>query len=146
MDYICSKLNPKKIGEVVSLSKKWENEAITHGLVAGSADSFKQLLIWTCTYNDCVIAYLSGSKRFSENMCVFPPNTDYFEIDELYVRPEWRSKGIGTKLFHYVEQEVKKQNIEYLLLSSATKDYQKVLDFYTRMGMDVWTLMFYKKL
>ena len=125
MDYICSKLNPKKIGEVVSLSKKWENEAITHGLVAGSADSFKQLLIWTCTYNDCVIDDAAGT---------YGPVSAVVTVD------------VPSPEIAYVEQEVKKQNIEYLLLSSATKDYQKVLDFYTRMGMDVWTLMFYKKL
>ena len=146
MEYILSKLNNGKIDEVVKLSKKWEDESITYGLTAGDAGDFEKLSVWTCTYNEQIIAYLSGSKQFSENMCVFPPSTDYFEIEELYVSPEWRNKGIGTDLFRFVEQEIAKQNIKYIMLSSASINYQKIIEFYTQMGMNVWTMMFFKQI
>ena len=52
-----------------------------------------------------------------------------FEIQEIYVLPNYRNKGIGKKLFSILEDEVK-DNVKYIVLATSTKDYKKALKFY----------------
>lgn len=52
-----------------------------------------------------------------------------FEVEELYVIPSYRSKGIGKTLFSLIEKEVK-DNVKYIVLGTSTKDYKKTLKFY----------------
>jgi len=41
--------------------------------------------------------------------------------------------------FKYIEAQLKNENIEYILLSTATKDYSKIIKFYTeKIGLTVW--------
>ena len=73
--------------------------------------------------------------------------TPYFEIEELYVVPECRNQGVGRALFQFVEQELKAVGIEYMMLSTATKNYKKILHFYIdELGMDFWSARLFKKL
>ena len=73
--------------------------------------------------------------------------TLYFEIEELYVVPSHRSEGIGRSLFHFAEQAVKTTGIEFIMLSTATKNYKSILHFYIdELGMDFWSARLFKKL
>ncbi|MBR2131351.1 MAG: GNAT family N-acetyltransferase, partial [Oscillospiraceae bacterium] len=92
--------------------------------------------------------YLFGQEcRAKQTSSVISEETPYFEIEELYVVPAHRSEGIGRKLFCFVEQEVKSHGIEFLMLSTATKDYRKILHFYIEeLGMEFWSARLFKKL
>ena len=73
--------------------------------------------------------------------------TPYFEIEELYVVASYRSKGVGKALFHNAEQAVKTTGIEFIMLSTATKNYKSILHFYIdELGMDFWSARLFKKL
>ena len=77
---------------------------------------------------------------------VVPDGTDYFEVEELYVRPEWRSRGVGSALFRYVEDQVRPE-AEYLMLGTATKNYKAILHFYIdELGMEFWSAALFKRL
>ena len=45
----------------------------------------------------------------------------YFEIEELYVHPSYRSRGIGKQLMENLEKELKKKGQKMMVLSTATK-------------------------
>ena len=50
-------------------------------------------------------------------------------------------------LFHDVEQAVKAAGIEFIMLSTATKNYKSILHFYIdELGMDFWSARLFKKL
>ena len=51
------------------------------------------------------------------------------QIDEIYVIPSYRSKGVGKELFKLMENEIK-ESCDYITLSTSTKDYKKILHFY----------------
>ena len=73
--------------------------------------------------------------------------TPFFEIEELYVVPGHRSEGIGRALFCFAEQAVKAAGIEFIMLSTATKNYKRILHFYIdELGMDFWSARLFKKL
>jgi len=67
-------------------------------------------------------------------------------LEEIYVKPAYRNRGIGTKLFHYVENEIKASGIGQILLSSANKDFDRTVRFYQKLGMHTWTVSFFKTL
>ena len=60
---------------------------------------------------------------------------DYFKIEEIYVKPGFRGKGIGRALVERVEEEVKKHDDAlYLLVLPQDKD---AIGFWKRLGYDV---------
>lgn len=71
----------------------------------------------------------------------------FFEVEELYVKPELRSKGIGKQLFQYMEEKLKAENVELILLSTATKNYRAILHFYLdELGMEFWNARLFKRI
>ena len=75
-----------------------------------------------------------------------PEGTKYFEVEEIYLCPEFRSKGIGSALFDYMEKQVK-GDAEYVLLSTATKNWKAIFHFYIdELNMDFWNARLYKKI
>ena len=133
--------------KIIGLSKQWEEEGITYGYVACSQDILASYRIWIADHNNKPIGFLFGKNEISEGMCVIPKGTSYFEIEDFYLLSEFRSKGIGTMFFKHIEAQLKIENIEYILLSTATKDYSKILKFYTeKIGLTVWTTTLFKQL
>jgi len=54
------------------------------------------------------------------------------EIDEFYVKPEWRNKGIGTRFLDHCAN-CRKRNIVGLQLE-VTPTNERALDYYIRYG------------
>ena len=58
-----------------------------------------------------------------------------------------RNEGIGRALFLFAEQAVGEAGIEFIMLSTATKNYKRILHFYIdELGMDFWSARLFKKL
>ena len=69
-----------------------------------------------------------------------------FSVDELYVLPQYRNKGIGKKLLDSLIEEIK-QRADYITLTTSTKDYKKVLGFYCdKNQMDFHDAFLFKKI
>ena len=77
-------------------------------------------------------------------MNVFPLNTEYLQVNDLYIAPTYRNKSIGAELLTIVEEKAKRNGIEHIFLSSATIDAEAVRRFYEKNGFKIWTTMFFK--
>ena len=78
---------------------------------------------------------------------IMPEGTPYFELEELYVTPKYRSIGVGSILFDYLENILKDEKITQMVLSTATKDYKSVFNFYIkRKGMTFWSARLFKEI
>ena len=55
------------------------------------------------------------------------------ELSVIYVRPDFKYCGIGTKLFNYVTNEFKNKNKSTMILW-CLKDNEPSKKFYTKMG------------
>lgn len=93
------------------------------------------------------MGYLFGQvTRAKQTSTVMEENTPYFEVEELYIVPGWRSRGVGGALFCYAESQVK-QDAEYILLSTATKNWRAILHFYIdELDMEFWNARLFKKI
>ncbi len=91
--------------------------------------------------------YLFGHiSRSEKQSSVMPDGTSLFEVEEIYVVPEMRRRGIGKELFLYAENAVKGE-AEFMMLSTAVKNWQAIFRFYLdELGMEFWSAGLFKKL
>ncbi len=135
---------------VANLQKQWQTEAITYGFIADSEDeiqSYDKEYFYIALDGETVVGYVTGEVKINEKdnyMNVFPLNTEYLQVNDLYIAPTYRSKSIGAEFLTIVEEKAKRNGIEHIFLSSATIDAEAVRRFYEKNGFKIWTTMFFK--
>ena len=132
---------------LIRLSEDWEAENSCYGYRANDRTDIEGNRIFLAEENGTVIGYLFGKVCGSEDMrSIMPEKTPFFEVEELYVVPSHRSLGIGKGLFEFAENRVK-DTAEYILLSTAVKNWKAIFHFYLdELGMNFWSARLYKKL
>lgn len=143
-----AQLNDELLEKLISMSADWGAENSTYGYRKNERSDIGGNRIFLAEQDGKLLGYLFGQEVKSERATSIIANgTPCFEIEELYVVPECRNQGIGRALFQFVEQELKGSGIEYMMLSTATKNYKKILRFYIdELGMDFWSARLFKKL
>ena len=72
-------------------------------------------------------------------------NDKSFCLDELYVLPSYRGKGIGKNLFKLMEDNVK-SNCKCITLTTSSKNYKSILKLYIEeLGMEFRNAFLVKK-
>ena len=143
-----AKLNDELLEKLISMSAEWEAENSTYGYRKNDRSDIEENRIFLAEQDGEILGYLFGHEEKSERASsIMADGTPYFEIEELYVVPSHRSKGVGRMLIQDVEQAVKAVGIEFIMLSTATKNYKSILHFYIdELGMDFWSARLFKKL
>ena len=132
---------------LLELSLMWEKEDSCYGYRANTEDNFQDYYI-LAAYDDELVAYVFGKEEIQEKQTsVIDKNMHYFEIEELYVHPSYRSRGIGKQLMESLEKELKKKGLKMMALSTATKNWKAIMHFYIdEVGMNFWSARLYKHL
>ena len=140
-------LTEEVLNELIRMSEDWEKENSCHGYRKNDKSDIDGNRIFLAYDGDTVIGYLFGyAEKSKESSSIMPDGTPCFEIEELYVRPEYRNQGIGRKLFDYVENTVRGE-VDYLMLSTATKNWKAILHFYLdELDMDFWSARLFKRI
>ena len=135
------------IKRLLELSLMWEKEESCYGYRANTEDDFQDCYI-LAAYDDELIAYIFGKEEIQEKQTsVIDKNMHYFEIEELYVHPSYRSRGIGKQLMESLEKELKKKGQKMMVLSTATKNWKAIMHFYIdEIDMNFWSARLYKRL
>lgn len=129
MNYEFRELDEKTIQCLIALSKQWQEEGCSYGMVPNTKEDIKEPLC-VAVDNDEIVGYIFGHYYVTENRTSYiDPGSRCFTVDELYVRPECRSQGIGKELYRRIEKAVR-DSCAYITLSTSTKDYKKILHFY----------------
>lgn len=98
-----TELNEAVAERLIAFSADWEAENSCFGYVKNSRESFAGNRIFLAEADGVAIGYLFGHAGKAENMTsIMSQGTEYFEIEELYVVPEMRSKGVGGRLFKWI--------------------------------------------
>jgi len=141
-------INETVLAKLISLSEDWEKENSSHGYRRNTPEDIIGNRIFLAEERGEVLGYLLGKEcTAAQTNSIMEAGTLYFEIEELYVIPERRSTGIGRRLYISAENTLKSEHIQYILLSTATRNYRRILHFYIEeMGMDFWSARLYKRI
>lgn len=143
-----AQLDDELLENLIAMSAEWEAENSCYGYRKNVCGDIAGNRIFLAEQDGKILGYLFGHTERSERpSSVMAEGTPYFEIEELYVVPEHRSEGIGGALFRFVEREVQGTEIEYIMLSTATKNYKSILHFYIdELGMEFWSARLFKRI
>jgi GNAT superfamily N-acetyltransferase len=130
---------------ILSLIKKLSvYEKLTHTVI-NSEDLIKKNLFGDKKFVEVLIAEVNkkavGFALFFPNYSTFVGKRGIY-LEDLFVEPEMRGKGIGKKLFLEIIKLAKERNcgrVEWSVLNWN----QSAIDFYKKMGaiaMDEWTV------
>lgn len=130
ISYKKAKLTDEEIKQLIELSKMWVDEDCSFGMVANTKEDIHKPL-YLAFDGDKIIGYIMGQYFVEqEKRSYVEVGDECFEVQELYVIPSYREKGIGRTLFSLIENEVK-DKVKYIVLATSTKDYKRTLKFYT---------------
>ena len=140
--------NDTLYARMISLSAGWEAEDSCHGYRTNTEDDLRGRRIFVAEEDGEIVGYLFGlSAKAKEESSVIEKDAAYFEIEELYVIPARRSEGIGRGLFALCEAAARRAGLRQIMLSTATKDWKRVLHFYLdELGMEFWNARLFKRL
>lgn len=146
IEYRRATLSEEEISQLVQLSIEWEKEEVTGGLRSNTKDDL-HLPMYLALDNNKIVGYIFGHFYNRETkLWDIDIGTKCFDVDELYVAPNYRSQGIGKKLFSLLEEEVKKET-QYMTLGTSTYDYRRIFKFYiSEVGMSFHSALFLKKI
>ena len=142
-----AELNEDVLAQLIRFSEDWTAENSCYGYRPNDRSDIEGNRIFLAEEGGAAAGYLFGKVLKSEQMrSVMPEGTPYFEVEELYVVPDKRSCGIGGELFRYAEDAVKAE-AEYMVLSTATKNWKAVFNFYLdELDMEFWSARLFKKI
>ena len=134
--------------ELIRLSADWEAEDSCRGYRTNAREDLEGRRFFLAEEDGAILGYLFGLRETAENSSsVMPDGTPYFEIEEIYVVPERRSQGIGRRLFAFAEETARREELPFLMLSTATKNARAILHFYLdELDMTFWNSRLFKKL
>ena len=133
--------------ELIGLSRKWEQENSCWGYRENGPEDIQGRRVFVARENGKLIGYLFGKMALSRDaQSIMPEGTEYFFVEELYVRPDRRSQGIGGRLFRFAEEALRGET-DYIRLGTATKNWKAILHFYLEeMGMTFWSAGLFKNI
>lgn len=140
-------LSDDVLESLIAFSEGWAAEGSCWGYRPNTYDDITENRIFLSIEDNLPVGYLFGKVKHSGNMkSIMAEGTPYFEVEELYVKPAYRSRGIGKALFEYTENAVRSE-AEYMVLSTATKNWKTIFHFYIdEIGMNFWSARLFKRI
>jgi len=130
---------------VAALCLQWAAEGLTRNYRADTVDELRKRLGECCLVAEVdgqVIGFVIGELRstagneFVEG--VLDDAAAYLEVQDLYVAPGHRGRGVGTLLMRHLLQIADNRGISGSLVYSANRDYARTARFYESLGYDMW--------
>jgi GNAT superfamily N-acetyltransferase len=136
---------------VRSLEERWAREGETIGFQATPCDMLERFLdgcFFVADLDGTVAGFVFGQTKRNQGSvsAVAPDSSAYFEIEDLYVAPEYRSSGAGRLLVDRAVRWAAEHGLRYLVAFSSTREVDKVLKFYRSCGFDSWAVQFFRDL
>ena len=149
MSIIIEIANKDDLQYVSSLSKEFEKENICYGLIGDEIDHYYDYNVFVAKIDNKIIGYAYGSFNVKDkDSCSFYKKGDKcFYLEEIYVKNEFRNIGAGSLLFKAIERYAKENKAKWFELSTSTKNYEEVFNFYIKMmKLNYWSSYLIKEL
>lgn len=135
---------------IFQLDQLWDEEGVAYVFTYGSREDFiadferspKYFLV--AESNGRIVGYINGSVRVNQKVEVLPKEETYLEVENIYVRPEFRNRHVGGDLLERLLAVAELNGIKRFVVSTVTKDMDRILRFYRRYGFRPWFVELFK--
>ncbi|WP_212983855.1 GNAT family N-acetyltransferase [Paenibacillus cineris] len=134
------------VPQIAELSRLWAEEAVTFAYPASNVEKISNQLgdyFWVAEQKNRIIGYTHGVIQTSQYP-IFPLNSQFLEIHEVYVHPDYRADGIGHQLVDRITDEAEAKGVTHALVGSSNLDWQRIVGFYERHGFKMWYVQMYR--
>lgn len=100
-------------------------ENITFGFAADTKESILSLpedYFYLALDGGMAVGYITAEVVYENEYNIFPTGVNFLQVNDLYVKTEYRNNNIGGKLLKTVEEAAERNGIAHILISSATKE------------------------
>ncbi len=138
------------VDDIFQLDRQWDQENIAYEFNYVSREEFIADLERFPTYfliaesDEGIVGYINGSVRLSQGLAVIPEQETYLEIENLYVKSNFRNRYIGSQLLERLLALAEQNGIQRFLVSTVTKDMDKILNFYRSHGFKPWYVQMFR--
>ena len=138
------------IESIFELDKLWDEEGVAYYFTYGSREDFSAAFERFHEYflvaesEGQIVGYINGSVLVNEKVEVLPRQETYLEIENIYVRPEFRNRQVGGDLLDQLLTIAEQNGIKRFNVSTVTKDMDRILRFYRRHGFKPWSVELFK--
>lgn len=146
-EYVIRPCRPDDVPAVAALSKLWVAEDNTVGQIPIPADLLRRWLgpyFLVAERGGSVVGFAYGTIDTSGGLAVIPAGERYFRLDELYVHPDHRERGVGGMLVDRLLAGARAAGVERARVYSAAKDWRRIVGFYQRHGFKMWYVELYR--
>lgn len=133
---------------VLAMSDALVAEGCCNGMVRDTIEYLEKYDIYIAFEGETAVGYAYGQADTAQKSRGQTQKGErYFDVEEIYVRPEYRSAGYGRALFAALEAHARAQGCESVQLAAVAKDYGRLLHFYVdELGMEFWNAFLTKRL
>jgi ribosomal protein S18 acetylase RimI-like enzyme len=139
----------RDLESIFELEKLWKEEGVAYVWYGNREDLIRDFerfpkYFLLAESDACVVGYVNGSVRPNETVEVLPEQQTYLEVENIYVRPDFRDMRVGGDLLEKLLGVAKENGIERFVVSTVSKDIDGILRFYRRYGFKPWSLQLFK--
>lgn len=145
--YVVRAARPGDEAAVAALTARWSAEHNTHGQVPADVPEVagwvtSSLLV--VEQDGVLVGFARASEHRSEGLAVIPVGEPYVRVEDLYVVPEHRERGVGGRLLDRLLDDAAARGIGRALVSSASRDWERSVQFYRARGFAMWYVEMYR--
>jgi ribosomal protein S18 acetylase RimI-like enzyme len=141
---------PNDIDQVYQLDTEWGEEDIAYEFIPINREAFAAQLERFPAYflvaerDGYLVGYINGSVQLDQEIPVLPKQEPYLEIENIYVKREFRDRQIGGKLIESLLEIARQNGIQRFSVGTVSKDMAKTLNFYQSHGFTIWRVQMFK--
>ena len=90
------------------------------------------------------VGFAIGRPKVAANFAILPDGTAYLEVEDIYLIPEVRGRGIGSRLLNSLLEGAERQGIHRALVYSSVKNIGPVMRFYEHQGFRSWCVQMFR--
>jgi ribosomal protein S18 acetylase RimI-like enzyme len=118
------------VKDLIFLSEAWAAEKTCPSYSPNSPSDFLGRDLFLTYDGDNLVGYGLGERKIVERETSYNKvGEKIFELDELYIRPAYRSQGVGQALFQFIEESLRPQ-VQVLAVTAVSYRYADLLRFY----------------
>ncbi len=135
---------------IFQLEPLWDEENIAYVFTYENREEFLadferfQKYFLVAESDGQIVGYVNGSVLVNEQVEVLPKRETYLEIENIYVRPEFRNRHVGGELLEKLLEVAEHNGIKRFVVSTVTKEMDGILKFYRRYGFKPWLVELFK--